>query len=237
MQIIALDTETTGLAPTARLVQLAYKNLTTGEVVDEYFKPPVPILFTAMATHHITEKMVEDKQVFEGSEHQANLIKILKDNILVAHNAQFDINILKNEGVKTNKYIDTLRVSMHLLNCDRYNIQYLRYFLGLEIDGVAHNASGDVAVLEPLFEHLKNVAKEKFSLKSDDEIMQKMMELTQTPILLKVFAFGKYEGKTFEEVNKENSGYLKWLYESESKKDLLSQNEELVYTLKKHLNI
>ena len=237
MQIIVLDTETTDLDKDARLIQLAYKNIMTGEVVDEYFKPPVPISYGAMATNHITEEMVADKPIFDGSDHQANLIKVLEDNILVAHNALFDINILKNEGVKTNKYIDTLRVSMHLLDCEQYKLQYLRYFLKLDVEGLAHNASGDIAVLEPLFEHLKNIVKDKFSLDSDNEIFQKMMELTQTPILLEVFTFGKYNGKTFEEVNRVDPGYLKWLYESESKKDQLSQNEELVYTLKKHLNI
>lgn len=36
MQIIILDTETTGLDRDFRLVQLAYKNVATGEEVDEY---------------------------------------------------------------------------------------------------------------------------------------------------------------------------------------------------------
>lgn len=237
MQIIVLDTETTDLDDGARLIQLAYKNITTGKTVDEYFKPPVPISYGAMAVNHITEDRVVNKPAFIGSEFQANLTKVLEDNILVAHNALFDINILKNEGVKTNKYIDTLRVSMHLLNCEQYNLQYLRYFLKLNVEGSAHNASGDIAVLEPLFKYLENIVKDKFSLNSDGEVFKKMIELTQTPVLLKTFTFGKYLGKTFEEVGKIDKGYLEWLYESESKKDQLTQNEELVYTLRQHLDI
>ncbi|MAF14146.1 MAG: hypothetical protein CMI53_04630 [Parcubacteria group bacterium] len=237
MQIIVLDTETTNLDDKARLVQLAYKNMNTGEEVDQYFKPPVPISFGAMATHHITEEMIADKPQFDGSDQQSKIISLLEDNILVAHNALFDINILRNEGVRTHQYIDTLRLSMHLLDTEQYKLQFLRYALGLKVKGTAHNALGDIAVLELLFNHLINEAKEKFSLSSDEEIFGKMIELTKTPVLLKKFAFGKHAGKTFEQVNETDQGYLKWLYESESKKPQLKQSEELVYTLKKYLNL
>jgi exodeoxyribonuclease X len=236
MQIIILDTETTDLDEQARLVQLAYKNMMTGDEVCEYFKPPVPISYGAMAITHITEAMVADKPTFSGSNFQIDLGKILIDNILVAHNALFDIKILSNEGVKTNKYIDTLRVARHLIDSEQYKLQYLRYFLKLDVEGQAHDAMGDVIVLESLFKHLKEIIKEKFALNSDSEIFQKMMELTQEPVLLKLFTFGKYNGKTFEEVNKLDQGYLKWLFASESSKDKHSQNEELVFTLKKYLS-
>jgi DNA polymerase III epsilon subunit-like protein len=235
MQIILLDTETTDLGDDARLVQLAYKNLATGDELNEYFNSPRPISYQAMASHHITQEMIADKLVFERSKQQADLIKLLADNILVAHNALFDIKILKNEGVKTNQYIDTLRVARHLIESEDYKMQYLRYFLKLKAEGQAHDAMGDVIVLEALFEHLKNVAKEKFSFKTDEEIFQKMLELTQAPALLKTFQFGKYLGKTFEEVCEIDRGYLEWLYNSESKKEAAVQNEELVYTLKTFL--
>jgi exodeoxyribonuclease X len=237
MQIIILDTETTDLDEQARLVQLAYKNITTGDEVCEYFKPPVPISYGAMAISHITEATVAGKPTFNGSNFQIDLAKILTDNILVAHNAAFDIRILNNEGIKTNKYIDTLRVARHLIDCEQYKLQYLRYFLKLDAEGQAHDAMGDIIVLESLFEYLKKIVKDKFFLNSDSEIFQKMMELTQTPFLLKLFTFGKYNGKTFEEVNKIDQGYLRWLFASESSKGQSNQNEELVYTLKKYLNI
>ena len=48
-----------------------------------------------MAVHHITEKMVEDKPVFQGGVFHAELITLLADHIPVAHNASFDIQILK----------------------------------------------------------------------------------------------------------------------------------------------
>lgn len=237
MQIILLDTETTSLSEQARLIQLAYKNLTTGEELNQYYKSSTPISFQAMASHHITEEMIADKPEFDGSKDQAKLIKMLEDGILVAHNADFDIRVLHVEGVTTHKYIDTLRVAMHLIDSEEYKLQYLRYSLKLDATGQAHDAMGDVIILEALFEHLKALTKKKFSLKSDDEIFDKMIELTQAPVLLKKLTFGKYIGKTFEEVNEINPGYLEWLYSSESKKDPAAQNKELFYTLKHVLRI
>jgi len=45
----------------------------------------------------------------------------------------------------------------------------------------------------------------------DQNPIQKMVSLTTTPILIKKFRFGKHKGKSFEEVAKEDSGYLKWM--------------------------
>ncbi|MFH1790331.1 MAG: exonuclease domain-containing protein [bacterium] len=235
MQVIYLDTETTGIEEEARLVQLAYKDQATGQVVNELFKPPVAISFGSMAVHHITSQMVESKPDFENSECRSNLMALLPDRILVAHNALFDINILKNEGVATNEYIDTLRVSRHLIDGEQYSLQCLRYFLNLNVQGSAHDALGDVLVLEKLFEYLIELIKKDFKLETYEQAVEKMLELTKMPVLLDVFVFGKYKGMTFREVSLNDQGYLEWLYNSETQKSELDQNEELVYTLKHYL--
>ncbi|MFA6322117.1 MAG: exonuclease domain-containing protein [Candidatus Buchananbacteria bacterium] len=235
-QIIILDTETTGLDENSRLVQLAYKNFTNGEVVNAFFKPPILISYGAMATHHITNEMVADKPSFFDSQEKINLIRDLEIGILVAHNALFDINVLNNEDVAVEKYIDTLRVTKHLIDCERYDLQYLRYYLNFDLpQATAHDALGDILILEKLFEYLKNLVKTKLSLNNDDQVFKKLMELTNLPILLNTISFGKYRGKTFEEINRIDSGYLQWLYDSESKKNQNEQNESLIYTLKQHL--
>lgn len=242
MSLLFLDTETTDATPTARLLQLAYKDTTTGESVCEYFKPPagVSISFGAMAVHHITPNMVADKPAFQGSPSQTHLQELLKDHLLVAHNAPFDVKILNNEGitVEPGRSIDTLRLAKHLIpESEQYKLQYLRYALNLDAamdavtPAVAHDAMGDVIILESLFEHLSNRVQEQFTLGGTDEIIKKMLELTQTPVLLQTFAFGKYINKTFQEVAAADRGYLEWLAASESKKPKPDQNEELVYTL------
>lgn len=237
MHLIYLDTETTGLDPNARLVQLAYKTSATGESLNEYFKPPIPISFGAMSMHHITEKKVADKPVFGGSAAQARLIALLAEgHIPVAHNAAFDIHILKNEDVTIGQHIDTLRLAKHLVTSEQYKLQYLRYFLDLDAEGLPHDAAGDVMVLEALFNRLRSLTQEKFTLAGDDEVLAKMLELSQTPVLLKTFGFGKHINKTFEEVSFSDRGYLEWLYGSESKKNKSDQDEDLVHTLKHYLN-
>ena len=240
MNLLFLDTETTSADQTARLVQLAYKQNTTQKIVNVLFKPPELISFGAMAVTHTTNEMVEDKKAFEGSEEKAELIELLKDEIFVAHNAPFDIMVLNNEGVKVESYIDTLRIAQHLLESESYALQYLRYSLGiykeLEAEEItAHDALGDILVLEKLFFRLFSKTKSKFEFNDDQQVLEKMIELTNTPILIKEFAFGKYKGKTFEEVNNIDKGYLRWLNESETKKPANDQNVNLVYTLSHYL--
>jgi len=239
MPLLFLDTETTDITPNARLIQLAYKDTATGENINEYFKPPVSISFGAMAVHHITEKMIAEKPVFQGSPTQTKLIQLLKDHILIAHNAAFDLKILSNENVEVGRYIDTLRLAKHLIPSEQYKLQYLRYSLNLDeslpAPAIPHDAMGDVIILESLFGYLSNVIQEKFRLNGTDEIIKKMLELTQTPVLLQTLTFGKYMNKTFQEVAAADRGYLEWLYASESKKPKPDQNEELVYTLEHYL--
>lgn len=233
--IIFLDTETTDITEDNRLVQLAYKVTGSNEVINEYFKPPVPISFGSMAVHHITNEMVADKPSFAESSIKNNLAKLLEENILVAHNALFDIQVLSNEGITTHKFIDTLRVARHLLKSEQYSLQYLRYSLGLNIVGSAHDALGDIIALEALYKYLTNNLKETFKLSSEEEIINKFLELTAMPVLLEVINFGKYRGKTFAEVVELDRGYLEWLQGSELMKKESEQNQELLYTLRHYL--
>jgi DNA polymerase III epsilon subunit-like protein len=92
---IFLDTETTGNGLDDRLCQIAFKP-ENGPAVFELFNPGKPISIDAMAVHHITEKMVADKPPFMGSETCDKLRELVSDekNVIVAHNAQFDMTML-----------------------------------------------------------------------------------------------------------------------------------------------
>lgn len=236
MKHILLDTETTDVGWNGRLVQLAYKILETGEEFNKLYKPDSPISIDAMAVHHITNEMVEDKPAFVDTSDKDELQALLEENVLVAHNAPFDMRILYHEGIVTRQYIDTVRVAKHVIESPRHSLQYLRYLLKLNVEAIAHDAYGDVLILEKLFTHLQKVVAEKFSLASN-EICEKMLELTQTPVLLRYIRFGKHKGKEFELLLHEDRGYLEWLLDSESQKKESEQDEELVYTLKYHLKL
>lgn len=233
MKILFLDTETTGNEVTKdRLCQICYK--VDGVTRTEYFKPPVPIGVKSMSITHITNKMVADKGPFEGSEMKKELESLLEESVLVAHNAKFDIAILENEGLKIPNFICTLRVARHLDTdavIPEYNLQFLRYYLDLEIEGGAHDAEGDVKVLEAIFD--RQFQKIKSEGLSDDETVAKMIEISNTPTLYKKFNFGKHKDKTIAEVAKADRGYLEWLLKQKQESD--ETDEDWIYTLNYYL--
>lgn len=235
MNLLFLDTETTGLSNKDRLIQVAWKlrsplSLEVIEPRNEYFKPPVPISFDSMATHHVTNEFIAEKPSFDGSECKRFLLDHAKDSILVAHNAPFDMRMLEAEGVEFRNFIDTQRVAMHLIESDSYKMQYLRYSLDLKVRGTAHDALGDVNVLIGLFDHLYKVAEQYLGNSDSTAIIDKMITLSVLPISLKKLTFGKYFGKTFDEVKNIDKGYLRWLKGAEEDK-LKNRNEDLIYTL------
>lgn len=236
--LIFLDAETTGKGPTDRLCQVAYK--VGNEEFESLFKPPIPIQVEAMAISHITNKMVEDKEAFIGSQMHKNLIDIFsKENILVAHNADFDVEMLRKENIEVKKIIDTLKIAHHLdreAKIPRYNLQYLRYFLELEIKNVVpHNALGDVQVLEKIFERL--FQKMLADLKEDHLVINEMLKISAQPILMKKFPFGKYKGLRVMDVAETDAGYLRWLLSEKNKaKERGEENDEnWIYSLEYYL--
>ncbi len=235
-KLIFLDTETTGNLPPDRLCQLCYK---IGDVVvNELYKPPVPITIESMAIHHITEKMVADKPAFIGSNEFQKLQEIFEtDAVFVAHNAKFDVMMLEKEGLKPKTIIDTYRVARHLDpdgKIPSYRLQYLRYLLGIEVEATAHDAMGDVLVLEQLFERLVKKIMETENLSRETAIEQ-MIDISSRPVLFKFINFGKYKNSSMEEVAKNDPGYLRWLLEQ--KKQNPEEEEDWIYTLEHFLGL
>ncbi len=152
--LLFLDTETTGIE--GRLIQLAYKKRGDEHVFVENYKPPVAIEIEAMATHHITERMVAGKTPFAGSRDHKKLSEILKDSVLVAHNAAFDMGMLRKEGITIHDYICTWKVAQSMYDYPQYKMQYLRYLWSIDDipEAHAHSAAGDVMVLEKVFDHM-----------------------------------------------------------------------------------
>ena len=231
-----MDTETTGSNETDFLCQVAYK--VGGEINCELFKPPVKIPPEASAVSHITNKMVLDKPVFKESLFYGPLKNLLEseDAILVAHNAMFDVGMLKKEGIEPTTIIDTMRVARYVDKegtIPRYNLQYLRYYLEIEVDAQAHDAKGDVIVLEELYKRLFN--KIRTDCNSDDEAVERMVQISSEPSLIRTFTFGKYKDKKVEEVLKLDRGYLEWLYNQKTEDE--NRDEDWIYTLKHYLGI
>jgi len=240
---IILDTETTGTGETDRVIQLGYMVLGEKkiEVQNEFFSSNIPISFGAMEVHGITPDMLEGKPECKDSSSYRRLLELnTSENYLIIHNAPFDISMLEREGFKTQmRVIDTLRVAKHLFpDEEAHRLQYFRYKMELykeeqkEADALgivikAHDAIGDVLVLKLFLSKLKDVVLAKFPTANP---VEKMVDLTMTPILIKSFNFGKYKGKTLEEVASSDAAYLRWMLSGMEKLD-----EDLKYSINRIL--
>jgi hypothetical protein len=102
--------------------------------------------------------------------------------------------------------------------------------LEIEIEAQAHDALGDVLVLEQLFPRLyKKIAEEV----GEEKALEKMIEVSSRPSMMYSFSFGKHLGRTVSEVAQIDRGYLEWLLTSKEKD--APDDEDWIYTLRHHL--
>lgn len=233
--LVFLDTETTGNdLENDRLFQVCYKY--QDKIFDAYFNPPVPISIKSQSITHITPKMVEDKESFIDSAMKKELAILLQERVMVAHNAVFDIAMLESEGLVIPQFICTLKVARALDTegiIPEYNMQYLRYYLELNVDATAHEAKDDVLVLEALFKRLYAKMLEKHE--KHEVVIEEMIKMSKLPSLFKVFPFGKHKGKRIDEAVAIDRSYVSWLLEQK----MLNQagDEDWIFTLKHHLGL
>ncbi len=230
-----LDTETTGNQLLEdRLFQVCYKIGT--EIKDAYFKPPLPISIKSQSITHVTNRMVDDKEPFAGSAMSKDLSLLLKEKILVAHNAVFDITMLAHEDIEVPRFICTLKLARAMdpeSKIPEYNMQYLRYYLDLDVEASAHEAKDDVIVLEALFKRL--YAKVMEQQGTHEKAVEEMLRISLDPILYTMMNFGKHRGKKIEEIVMTDRPYLEWLLEQKLQSP--GNEEDWIYSLKYHMKI
>ena len=240
---ILFDTETTGAGENDRIIQVGAM-IVHGrdeiEVFDELCSTDIPITVEAMEVHNITPDVIENQPPYSELTFTKKILEYNHaDNYLIAHNISFDLGMLEKEGFKNNyTLIDTLRCAKHLLADSPYHrLQYLRYALELyKTEGAeanklgitikAHDAIGDVLVMKLLLSQLVQLTQERFT---GINPMVKLAELTQTPVLIKTFKFGKYKDREIEEIVKADKGYITWMQNN------LELDEDLAYTLEYYL--
>jgi exodeoxyribonuclease X len=146
-------------------------------------------------------------------------------NVMVAHNATFDVDMLKKEGIEPKNVICTLKLARYFDQegvIPKYGLQYLRFYLKLNVEATPHTALGDILVLEALFNRIHAKAREEFG----DDAVDKMIEVSKNPLLYRRMPFGKHKGLKMEEVPLD---YLQWLAGTDLEEDLR-------YTIERYLN-
>ena len=240
---ILFDTETTGNKEEDKIIQLGIMIVHSKdkvEVYDEMCLADVPIQIEAMEVHNITPDVIENQPSFDELQGAKKIFELnSEENYLIAHNISFDLGMLKKEGFE-NSYtlLDTLRCAKHLLpDLPSHRLQYLRYSLKLyktegaeanklDITIKAHDAIGDVLVMKLLLSQLVKLTQTQYP---QENPMKKLAQLTQTPVLIKTFKFGKHKDKEVAQVAKEDSGYLKWM------KNNMDLDEDMMFTLGKYI--
>lgn len=242
---IILDTETTGASTEDRIIQLGFMVLGKPSehvaVYNDYCSSEVPIKIEAMEVHNIVPEMLEGKPpCAQTAAFQALNTLNSSENYLLIHNAPFDLGMLEKEGfVPKMQVIDTLRCAKHLFGqSPRHRLQYFRYDmklytqeaqeaqkLGIEVK--AHDAIGDVLVLKLFMTKLVEACKAQFP---NDKPMQKLVELTKTPVFISTFRFGKHKGKNVRDVAQQDRGYLEWMLGN-----MTDLDEDMRYTLQQVL--
>lgn len=241
-QYILFDTETTGAGEEDRIIQVGgmiVKSKTEVEVYDELCSTVLPIKLEAMEVHNITPELIAGKDIFTNTNFFKKLLELNNSsNYLIAHNINFDLGMLEKEGFQ-NQYtlIDTLRCAKHLYpELPYHRLQYIRYALELyrteeqeanelNVTIKAHDAIGDVLVMK-LF--LRKLVAKCVEVYPDDSPMEKLAELTRTPVFVTKFRFGKYRGEEIIEVAKKDIGYLQWM-----RSNMADLDEDMRYTLDK----
>jgi len=178
MQTLFLDTETTGFAKHDRLCQIAFK---LGDfVVNQLYNPRTPISPGARGVHGISEAMVRTRPLFKDGPTFSILKELAPHVIFVAHNAPFDLRMLEREGLVFPHVIDTQKIVKHLdplKKLGSHKLQNLRDHYKMQIEAQAHDALGDVLVLERLFHHQLVEIATRHGIASEEETVNRMLRL------------------------------------------------------------
>jgi DNA polymerase-3 subunit epsilon/exodeoxyribonuclease X len=240
---VLFDTETTGNQEEDKIIQFGAMIVDQKgkvEAYDELCSTNVEIKIEAMEVHNITSNLLENKPKAVETTFYKRLEELnSNENYLIAHNISFDMGMIKKEGfINQYQIIDTLRCAKHLFpDLPYHRLQYIRYALELykvesaeaakhNITIKAHDAIGDVLVMKLFLTKLVGKCREIYP---DYNPIEKLADLTKTPVFIKTFKFGKHKGKDVEQVAREDAGYLNWMRSN------MELDEDLRYTLDKVL--
>ena len=163
-----LDLETTGFSPkTEKITEIGVMKVQDGKVIDTFscfVNPEKPIPPRVVEVTNITDDMVRDAETIDKV--FPKLLEFIKDTVLVAHNATFDIGFLKHVAKELGyefdfTYLDTLTLAQDLFyDFKTYKLGRIAKNLGIKVE-VAHRALDDVDTTVKVFNVMIDMLKER----------------------------------------------------------------------------
>lgn len=163
---VVLDLETTGLnTEKDKITEFSLLKVKDGKVIDkmcELVNPETHIPVVVEELTGITNEMVKDKKPLR--DYMDTIIKFIDNNIIVGHNAIFDISFIKTElcnikeqndieliDISNIQYIDTLLlVELLEFPTKNFKLETLKEYLKIEQN--SHRAEDDTFTTQKLYE-------------------------------------------------------------------------------------
>ncbi|MDI3311829.1 MAG: exonuclease domain-containing protein, partial [Thermoanaerobacterium sp.] len=165
---VVFDIETTGLSSiNDSIIEIGAVKIKNCQIVDTFetfVNPQVHISKFITKLTGITDDMVKEYPSIE--EILPKFLEFIKDSVLVAHNANFDVTFIKtkakNLGMEVdNPVLDTLELSRHMYeNLKNYKLDTIAQYLGVSLEN-HHRAVDDARATAEIF--LKSINKLKES--------------------------------------------------------------------------
>jgi DNA polymerase-3 subunit epsilon len=172
---VFLDVETTGLDPDAghRIVEIGclemVNYIATSNHYHQYINPERDVPQEVVDIHGLTYEFLSDKPIF--CDIAVSFLDFIKDDILIIHNAKFDIKFLNAELsmlglplIKKDRVIDSLQVAKKKFPGAAANLDALCKRFGVNTKSRnKHGALIDTKLLFEVYINLVNQARPKFA--------------------------------------------------------------------------
>lgn len=182
MNLICLDTETTGLNSSLdRIIEIGCVDITNGfaqrKIFHTFVNPERDIPIIASKIHGITSETIKDALIFQH--HASEFLKFIQDSTLIIHNSSFDLKFLNAELSRcnlpnlTNNIIDTLKLSKSKFPGQKASLDALMKKFKISVEREKHGALLDAEILAQIYiamtknQSILEVKKENFSSKKE----------------------------------------------------------------------
>ncbi len=195
MREIALDTETTGLDPTAghKLVEIGCVELIngsrTGSVFHAYLNPQRDMPEEAFRIHGLSSEFLNDKPLFKHV--AADLLEFIGEDRLIIHNAQFDMKFLNHElqligkeKLSFDRVLDTVQIARKKFPGSPANLDALcrRFSIDLSMR-TKHGALLDAELLSEVYIELTGGKQSALTFEKETETAEQTIVFQENRVM------------------------------------------------------